>query len=289
MKVEEEYIKNVDKLIPCPEISLAILKLAHEDDCNISTLSQNIEKDPTLTANMLKMANSAYFGHMKKIQSITDIIVRLGMETVKLIAITSASAGMLSASQKAYNLASGALWRHSYATALLASIICRHAKVGDEPSLYTAALLHDIGKVVLNKHLQREILNAEEPEPGTTIINYERSFLHTDHAKVGKALLEKWGLPESISQPVGDHHNLNNDANEPLPSRIIRLANILAEQMGFHSLEDTSPLKEIKEFLNEEQEWPEVPNFVDNRETIINEFFVKYNETETIFFNLSDQ
>ncbi|MFC1512922.1 HDOD domain-containing protein, partial [Thermodesulfobacteriota bacterium] len=210
MKVEEEYIKHIDKLMPCPDIALAILKIAHEDDCNVSTLARNIEKDPTLTANMLKMANSAYFGHMKQIHSITDIIVRLGMETVKLIAITSASAGLLNSNQKAYNLKNGALWRHSYATALLASIICRYAGVDDESSIYTAALLHDIGKVVLNKHLQREILNANEPEAGTTMIAYERAVLHTDHARVGEALLNKWGLPGSITKAVGDHHRLTN-------------------------------------------------------------------------------
>jgi len=235
------------------------------------------------------MANSAYFGHMKQIRSITDIIVRLGMETVKLIAITSASAGLLNASQKAYNLHHGALWRHSYATAILSAILCRHAGADDESSIYTAALLHDIGKVVLNKHLQREIYNADEPQPGTTMVAYERSFLHTDHAKVGEALLSKWGLPESICKAVGEHHNSINSDDEHIFSRIVRLANILAEQMGFHSLEKTNPLKEIQEFLDEETEWPDVPNFVANRQKIIDEFFDKYNETATIFFNLSDQ
>ncbi|MDH4322332.1 MAG: HDOD domain-containing protein [Desulfobulbaceae bacterium] len=288
MKVEEEYIKHIDKLMPCPEIALEILKIAHEDDCNINTLSRNIEKDPTLTANMLKMANSAYFGHMKQINSVTDIIVRLGMETVKLIAITSASAGLLKASQKAYSLRNGALWRHSYATAVLASTISRHAGATDEPSIYTAALLHDIGKVVLNKHLLREMCNADEPEPGMAMVAYERSVLHTDHAKVGEALLSKWGLPESISKPVGSHHQPGKD-NETLAADIVRLANILAEQMGFHSLDNTNPLAGIKEFLNEERDWPAVPNFVDNRERIIAEFFAKYNETATIFFDLSDQ
>ena len=289
MKVEEEYIKHIDKLMPCPEIALEILKIAHESDCNINTLSRNIEKDPTLTANMLKMANSAYFGHMKQINSVTDIIVRLGMETVKLIAITSASAGLLRASQKGYNLKNGALWRHSYATAVLASTLCRHAGADDEPSIYTAALLHDIGKVVLNKHLLREMCNAEEPEPGMTMVAYERSVLRTDHARVGEALLCKWGLPESISKPVGSHHRPGKDENEPLSAEIVRLANILAEQMGFHSLDNTNPLAAIQEFLNEERDWPSVPNFVDNREKIIAEFFAKYNETATIFFDLSDQ
>jgi len=289
MKVEEEYVKKVEKLLPCPEIALEILKIAHEDECNIPELSRKIEQDPTLTANMLKMANSAYFGHMKRINSVTDIIVRLGMETVKLLAITSASMGMLNATQKAYNLPAGALWRHSYATAVLASVIGRHANFEDDGGIYTAALLHDIGKVVLNKHLQREIYNADEPQPGIAMIDYERSFLHTDHARVGEALLRKWGLPESITRPVGAHHLTTQQESDQLATDIVRLANILSEEMGFHSLEEGHPLMKIKEFLASESEWPDVPNFIDNRERIIDDFFTKYNEAASIMFTLSDQ
>ncbi len=289
MKVEEEYIRNVDKLMPCPDIALEILRGAHETDCNIPELSRKIEKDPTLTANMLKMANSAYFGHMKKINSITDIIVRLGMETVKLLAITSASMGLLNQAQKAYNLSANALWRHSYATAVLAAVIGRHAGYEDDAGLYTAALLHDIGKVVLNKHLQREIYNADEPRPGTVMVDYERSFLHTDHARVGEALLAKWGLPDSITVPVGAHHQPHDTKNTFPAVNIVRLANILTEEMGFHSLAEGHPLMRIREFFATEPEWPEVPHFVDDRERIIDEFFLKYNESASIMFSLADQ
>lgn len=289
MNVEEEYIKDIDKILPCPEIALEILKIAHEDTCNINHLSRNIEKDPALTANMLKMANSAYFGHMKQIRSITDIIVRLGLETIKLIAITSASSGLLNTSQKAYNLKNGGLWRHSYATAILATIICRHADHEDASVIYTAALLHDIGKVVLNRHLLKGIYNADEPDKETTMIEYEHSFLHTDHAKVGEALLRKWGLPESICMPVGEHHRPDNPDDEPLSCKIVRLANIITGQMGFHALDETNPLEGIEEFLKKEPCLPDVPNFVAKQQEIIDEFFSKYNESETIFFHLNDQ
>lgn len=289
VKIAEEYVKDIDKFLPCPAIALKILKIAHEEGCNINELSRNIEKDPGLTANMLKMANSAYFGHMKQIQSITDIIIRLGMESVKLIAITSASAGLLNSGQKAYNLKNGTLWRHSYATAILASIICRYAEEDEAASIYTAALLHDIGKVVLDKHLAKGLYNAPEPNHGLTMVEYERSFLHTDHAQVGEALLRKWGLPEYICLLVGNHHRDDNNKEEAVASKIVRLANIVTAQIGFQSLEETSPLKEVEEFLKNEQNLPNVPNFVAKKEKIIDEFFEKYNENETIFFNQSDQ
>ncbi|HFQ79790.1 MAG TPA: HDOD domain-containing protein, partial [Desulfobacterales bacterium] len=82
MSNEEEFIKGVDKLIPRPDIALEVMTLANETECPIQSLSQKIKQDPSLMANMLKMANSAYFGHMQEINSITDIIVRLGVDTI---------------------------------------------------------------------------------------------------------------------------------------------------------------------------------------------------------------
>ena len=119
MTIEQEIIKGVDKLIPRPDIALEVMSLANESDCDISALSKVINQDPSMMANMLRLANSAYFGHMKEINSVRDIVIRLGLDSVKMIAITSASAGLLKSPQEAYNLEPGSLWRHSHGTALL--------------------------------------------------------------------------------------------------------------------------------------------------------------------------
>ena len=163
MNIEKKYISDVDTLIPSPQIALEVLELAHGVDCDFNRLASKIESDPSLTANMLRMANSAYFGHMRKIASVRDIIIRLGLETVKLIAITSASLGLLKNPQEAYNLEAGALWQHSHATATLASIIGQHAKIEESYSVYTAALLHDVGKIILNRPLRKALAQNKEP------------------------------------------------------------------------------------------------------------------------------
>lgn len=287
MNIEKEYIRKVEKLVPCPEIALKVLEIAHQDDCNINQLAKKIEQDPNLTANMLRFANSAYFGHMRKITSITDIILRLGLESVKIIAITSASVGLLRTPQDAYNLATGALWRHSYATAILASIIAKYANEKDLNTIYTAALLHDIGKLILNRPLQLEILNAHFPLERNfrNIIEFEQSILHTNHAKIGRMLLEQWGLPSKITTAVGAHHEWEDiKAHHQMACKIVALSNAVVESMGIHAVDSEDTLFSIKEFIETEQDMPEVPNFTENMEAIVSEFYEAFSEATTIEF-----
>ena len=282
VNVEQEYIKDIEKLAPCPQVALDVLAIAHEHDCSISVLTEKIERDPSLTANMLQMANSAYFGHMKKISSVNDIIVRLGIESVKIIAITSASQGLLKSAQEAYALSSDQLWQHSYATAILASIIGRYAKLKDSPSLYTAALLHDIGKIVLNRPLQIERYNHPEIPAETPLLVKEQQLLHTDHARVGMALLEKWGLPESVSVPVGMHHTLDQPQAQRVNAKVVHLANVLAHLTSIDE-EGGEFFFDVLAYEDRRARLPEVPQFEKNMRIIIEEFVEKYQSTVAVY------
>lgn len=283
MDVAKEYIKDIDKLAPCPEIALDVLSIAHESDCSIPTLAGKIERDPNLTATMLRMANSAYFGHMKKINSITDIIVRLGLETIKLIAITSASVGILKSPQEAYSLDTGDLWRHSYATAILASIIGRYAKAKDSSALYTAALLHDIGKVLLNRPLQVASYNCEKSPPESDFLEYERRLLHTDHAEVGMTLLSGWGLSDTITVPVGLHHDTSQSRSKYQSAKIVYLANFLVNITDLGTTSGKDFFFDVLAYEDNKKKLPAVKNFEENMKIILDEFIDRFNETISVF------
>nr|MBF0221005.1 HDOD domain-containing protein [Desulfobulbaceae bacterium] len=285
MSIELEFIKKIDKLIPRPEIALEVLKTANESECSIPALSKIIKQDPSLMANMLKLANSAYFGHMQEINSITDIIVRLGIDTVKMLAITSASVGVLNSPQQAYNLEPGFLWKHSYACAMLSSIIGKWAKYTAVSTLYTSALLHDVGKIILNRPLQIESMNrGEELDPKSSILELEQFLLHTNHAKVGAVLLKEWGLPADIVSPVESHHNLKACGNS-LNNQIVYLANYLTESMGIKASTPDSYFFTVEEDFSANKDLPNIPSFKENMESIIYEFYEKFNDTSTLQFS----
>ncbi|MFZ5775911.1 MAG: HDOD domain-containing protein [Thermodesulfobacteriota bacterium] len=282
MDIAQEYIKDVDKLAPCPEVALDILSVANEADCSISRLAERIEQDPGLTANMLQLANSAYFGYRQKITSIKDIVVRLGLEAVKILAISGASVGLLGGSHRAYALGRGELWRHSLGVAMLASLIARHCKNLDTAAIYTAGLLHDVGKVVLEHPLRLEAYNLGE-EDERSLVMVERRLLHTDHAEVGMALLVKWGVPESVTVPVGLHHGGADPRAGRLGARIVRLANELIHLVEIDPDDPADSFFNVLAYENIREELPRVPGFEENMRLIIDEFLEKYVEAVSVF------
>lgn len=280
MSIEKKYITNVDKLVPRPDIALEVMSMAHDNQSNVQEMAKKIEQDPNLTANMLRLANSAYFGHMREISSVKNIIVRLGLDTVKLIAITGASAGLMKSPQQAYNLEPGSLWHHSYATAVLSQIIAKYAKIKEPGPIYTASLLHDIGKVILNRPLQVAISNNKKiGKKFRTLTELEQFLLQTDHARVGMALLESWGLPEEITLAVGCHHDQNCRGSELVNVKIVYLANFLVDSIGIRSIMPEDFQFNVQEFLDNNEILPNVPHFEENMEKIIDEFFFQFNET----------
>jgi len=282
MNVEKKYIADVDRLIPRPDIALEVLCLAQDSSSSVAELAKKIEHDPNMTANMLRMANSSYFGHMQEITSLKDIIVRLGLDMVKILAITSASAGILTSPQQAYDLEPRALWNHSHACAVLAEIIARYANLDNHYTIYTAALLHDIGKVVLNKPLLSACAAKKTDKKFSSILELERFMLQTDHARVGAALLAAWGLPESITIPVARHHSGGGIKPNRLDVKIISLANFLVESIGIRSLMPEDFHFDVDEFLRQNQESPDFSSFSANMASIMEEFFTRFTGADLI-------
>ncbi len=276
MSIESKYTENIKSLVPRPDIALEVATMAHSADCHFPALAAKIEQDPNLTANMMRLANSAYFGLNSSFSSVHEILVRLGLETVQILAITGAASGLLSSPQEAYNLKPQALWYHSYATAILARIICRYSGIQDRNSAYTAALLHDIGKVLLNRPLQIAVsnLDSDQRKEFHSEIAMEEALLGTNHAKVGQVLLHKWRLPKKIQEAVGYHHTSPERHGENGIKMAVFLANYLTASIGIYSIsEEDYPTFDLDELLDKEEAVVYPDEVYGNMEEIIDEFF----------------
>ena len=183
--------------------------------------------------------------------------------------------------QEGYFLEAGALWHHCHATATLASIIGQHAKIKDSYSIYTAALLHDVGKVILNRPLHRAMIENRESAGKKNLLEMEHLYLHTDHAKVGMFLLEHWGLPAEITVPVGFHHDFDKALIHKDSTRIVHLANALVEGMGFSSADSGDSTIEVDDVV-EAEVYAAIPHFQEEMEAIIEEFYKKMNDASTL-------
>lgn len=167
-----------------------------------------IERDQSLTANVLRYANSAALVGNRRIVSISEAIFRIGFAQLRSILMAVSTASVLERALVAYGLERGELWRHSYGAAVVARQIALHLRLPEPEGAYVGALLHDIGKVVLNRTIGRELAQPLHQALGETgeLIQAEQRTLGFDHAYVGGLVIRRWGLPELLAEAIAGHH-----------------------------------------------------------------------------------
>jgi putative nucleotidyltransferase with HDIG domain len=230
----EKVLAETVFLPPGFEIIPRLLLLLDEPDVNCEALAEVIRVDPALTANVLRICNSAAFGGVRRTDSLVDAITRLGFREIYFAVMKIVSSPVFSLPQ----LVGGRrfdLWRHSLATAVAAQIIARRTTDEPEELVFTAALLHDVGKVVFAHARGPQYLRVLEKcrEGNHDAFTEETLVFQTNHAHVGGRLLELWRFSEKIVAAVAHHHDptLSAPPHGAL-SALIYVGNILAYRFG---------------------------------------------------------
>jgi len=210
---------------------LALLKNPNTNATQIETV---VRYDPGLTANILKLANSAYFGIPGRIGSIRQAVVRLGWKQVFQLVVASSVHAVMDKPVLGYDLLSGELWRHAVAVTVAAEDLARSSGNRDIQDIFTAALLHDVGKLVLGSFVDADYARlAEAMSRGVPFQQAERDVLGTDHAEMGAKVLDKWSFPDALVNTARWHHD--PDAAEPQDPLIdiVHVADVLCLTLGF--------------------------------------------------------
>jgi putative nucleotidyltransferase with HDIG domain len=240
--------------LPTPPIVFTqITRVINNPDTSAYEIAAIISEDPALTAKVLKLTNSSFYGIPRTITNVKQAIVILGLEAIKSLVISASVFDMFSKNSKLDIIYLERFWRHSLSVALMSKIICRKKKL---PSLqeaeltFSAGLLHDIGKLIIISHLPREhekIAQLLESDRRCPEYHAENEILGFTHADIGSYLGAKWNLPESICKAILSHHNSEGVLSEESTASI-HLANHLAYQMendDGHSPENLSPFYEV--------------------------------------------
>ncbi len=165
--------------------------------------------DQALTATLLRAANSSWSASRVAITTVRDAVVRLGAAAVFSTALGVGVRGRLVSAIPEYGLAEGELWRHSVAASLAAELIVRVSPMQLPMETVTAALLHDVGKLVMCRFLSSELLallDASRADGGRTRMEAESAVLGVHHAELGGLILQCWSLPERLVRAVAYHH-----------------------------------------------------------------------------------
>ena len=227
-------IKSIKKLPPFPGLARQAMKGLDDPDASADQIISLVENDQFVLANALKLCNSAYYGPTRKVGSLRDGQVLLGNARLKEIILASTAVEYFQQENKGYGLARGDLWKHAVATGIISRIISHRVTESEPLSLFTAALFHDIGKVVLNVYVDRyfERIMGLVNTGDHSFPEAESSMIGINHAELGGKIAESWGFPDHIVRAIRLHHRPDETSADDVITPIIYLANIITLSVG---------------------------------------------------------
>jgi len=227
-------IKKIDSLKPIPQVAHKIMSIVEDPESSLPNLSKVIGYDSAVTANLLKVANSAYFGRPGKFDSIHQTIVYLGMDYVVDLVLLASGADNLKPEQTGYDLQKGDLWKYSVLSALIARELAKNKGIGKTHLIFTAALLKDVGKVILDQYVGDafEEINTMVVEQNLTFREAEKQVIGIDHAELGGMVAESWNFSPKMVEIIQNHHQPQKSKKSEIESSIVYLADTICMMMG---------------------------------------------------------
>jgi putative nucleotidyltransferase with HDIG domain len=235
----EKIFSKVDQIPTFPKVAQRALELLRNENVDYRKLEEVIKTDPGIAANFLKIVNSALYALPRKVESISQAFLYLGVDQIKFILLSAVVGKYFDKDMIGYGVSARTIWLHSIACGIAGELLAR--KIGTSESfmerVYLACLLHDIGKIVLDLYTKIEVeqfKNTIKENPEWTFMQVEWLVLGVDHGLVGAELLKRWEFPEDVVFSVRAHHDDSLMVQRKL-SAIVALANAIANLIGFYS------------------------------------------------------
>ena len=249
----DKIIQKVKKLSPIPVVIHKVLNFASKSDGTLDDLVRLVENDPAITANLLKVCNSAHIGLPVKVNSVQQAVALLGIQKVVEIVVTQTLSINLQRAQKGYGLAKGELWKQSVATAMVARNLAERRQLPLLPTIYTAALLKDIGKVALHEFVVDELKKIEYQVniKGYSFIEAEHLCIGMDHATLGGIIAEEWNFSDQMVFMIRHHHLLDPEARKDPATATLYLADMVSMMVGTGTGIDRLAYKVYEDVFND--------------------------------------
>ena len=235
MNKRQEIIESIASVPPLPSASTEVIRLLRDPKVPSARIAQAIEYDPSLTTNVLRLANSSFFGFHRSVSTVKEAIFRLGTNQVFQLVVAATVGKMAQRPVKGYDLPGGDLWDHLVGTAIASTRLAETLHLEIPSYTFTAALTHDVGKVVLGTFVEvdAEAIRALAYEEKMSFELAEQKVLGIDHSEVGALLLEHWNLPEHLVDVVRWHHQPENYRGKDLrAANVVHVANVLCLMAG---------------------------------------------------------
>ena len=233
-----QILNEIKVLRPVPPVAAQILELAENPESSMAEIADLILHDPAVTANLLRLCNSAYFGLSQKVESMKQAITLLGLDQLVEVVVLSTLSAQLINKQEVYGLQEGDLWRHAAVSAHVAKILAK--KNGNAPNtarIFTGALLKDIGKLILGRFVAASLekISILVMLKRYSFNDAEKEVIGVSHAELGAMLAEHWKFSDRLVYMIRNHHLSDESARDDLETALIYLADIICMMMRIGS------------------------------------------------------
>lgn len=231
----EKRLKNINELPTLPQVASKIVALSSDPNASAPSFTEIIALDQSLTAKILKLVNSSFYGFPGKINSVNHAVVILGHNEVENLVLATSVFSTLLNEATDLSINKEALWRHSAATATVARLLAGELGQKGANEYFIAGLLHDIGLVYLVAYAHEEVTEiiSRVRKGEGHLTDIEEDVLGINHAIIGSELIKIWKLPASIGETVRYHHHPQFAKIDSTPSAVVNLACYLSSINGF--------------------------------------------------------
>lgn len=270
MHALESFFEKIASLPMMPKVIQEILTLLKSDDVEVDDVIKKISVDQVLTAKVLRLSNSSYYGRSGSIKTLNQALQVTGLQNLKTLVVAS---GITSAFSKIDGVDMGSFWKNSLVSANLARQISKEHKLDTEVS-YIAGLMHSIGLLpiyMVEPVIAKEIEEAVKDETIEVRAQYEFDKLSINHAMIGAEIAKRWNFPDEIQLAI--RHYINPlDSNAGDISAVVFVATHIAYQhaKGYHAEDIAAALNDdVAESLNINRE--KLAESIDEYKSLINE------------------
>ncbi len=234
-KLLRHFVARTTQLTPLKAVATRAIQMAQDERTQTMDLAAVISSDQALTAQILRLSNSPYYGYARRINNVREAVILLGMRTVRSVAVSSAIIDAFKLPDMIGDFSTDLFWGHCVTTGLVAEQLARHTKVCRPEDAFTAGVLHDVGKlaIILADPDSFAEITAIVRDEVVRSHDAERAVLAVTHDQVGAALAEAWRFPEPLVAAVRDHHPDGPISKLTSLGDVVTVANFVCHREGY--------------------------------------------------------
>ncbi len=208
MTTIQDLIREIQKLKPIPAVVNLLIEKVDQPGASMEEVAGIIKYDPAVTAMLLKTCNSAYFGLKNPAESVEEAAMYLGTDQIVELVLFKSGAGIMKGRQNGYGLKEGALWKYAVTSALVAKHIARQLSMDNINTIFTAALLKDLGKILLDSVVAEKIQKIDQlvVQQNLSFLEAEKQVIGIDHAELGAMIAKMWKFSPRMVKIIRHHH-----------------------------------------------------------------------------------